>query len=121
MFMTKIEESEGCSSSSEEGDKPKISSDINLRKSVIAKGEMDMIPEDAKEEEKHKIEEEEEEDVSSSYEDDAEYGEDEVENYSSSLLKKYRKNTGENRGKKVERVKMASSMFITSSQQDISF
>ena len=80
-----------------------------------------MIPEDAKEEEKHQIEEEEEEDVSSSYEDDAEYGEDEVENYSSSLLKKYRKNTGENKEKKGERVKMASSMFITSSQQDISF
>jgi hypothetical protein len=53
MFMTKIEESEGFSSSSEEGDKPKISSDINLRKSGMAKGEMDMIPEDAKEEEKH--------------------------------------------------------------------
>lgn len=53
MFITKIEESEGCSSSSEEEDNPKISSDINLRKSGITKGEMDMIPEDAKEEEKH--------------------------------------------------------------------
>jgi hypothetical protein len=49
--MTKIEEPEGCSSSSEEGDKPKINNDINLRKSGIVKGEMDMIPEDAKEEE----------------------------------------------------------------------
>jgi hypothetical protein len=106
-------DSEGSSSEEPErqDSKPILTSDVNLRKSAIVRGEMEMIPEDANEEDKQQIEEEEEE-VSSSYE---EGGEDEMEDYSSSLLKKDRQNTGEDRVKKGKSGKMASSVFITSS------